>query len=205
MGNSEALNVSDADLLFRWLRDGERRAGNLLFERYFGQIQGYFLNAVGDGESRDLTQETFLRLTKSAARFAGRSTFRTFLFAIAHNVLRDHLRRRKVDFDPVADTLEDVEGLTPSRAVSAILRHHRLLACIRALPFESQQLLELYHWHGMTAADCEQILGIKAGTVRRRVHDIRLVLEAKLAEREPPRDLDQQIVDLAKLLFASGL
>ena len=97
----------DLELLARW-RDGDRRAGHLLLSRYFDQVRGFFINSVGDDEREDLIQETFRRLVGAVGSFEGRSSFRTFLFRIAHNTLIDFYRRRgrgKHDFD-----LEAVPG-----------------------------------------------------------------------------------------------
>ncbi len=51
---------------------------------------------LGDrGEADDLTQETYLRAFGGLPRFAGRSSVRTWLLAIARRVCADHVRERR--------------------------------------------------------------------------------------------------------------
>jgi DNA-directed RNA polymerase specialized sigma24 family protein len=85
--------TSDQELLRAW-RAGDREAGGTLFERHFAAIRRFFRNKV-DHQVEDLVQRTFTACVEARDRFRGDSSFRTYLFAIAHNVLRDHIRRRR--------------------------------------------------------------------------------------------------------------
>src|SRR5690606_17565980 len=137
----------DVELLERW-RAGDRKAGGELVKKYFDAIRRYFINAVGDEERKDLTNETFRRLSDAMPRYQGNSSVRTFLYRIAKNVLNDHLRRRYRQsdrgFDPLTHTVEDVEGATPSQAVERLQRYRRLVALLRALPVEIKQMMEQF-------------------------------------------------------------
>ncbi|HJT02678.1 MAG TPA: sigma-70 family RNA polymerase sigma factor [Pseudonocardiaceae bacterium] len=54
-----------------------------------------FLSHVGERtEAADLTQETYLRALQALPGFAGRSSARTWLLAIARQVAADQIRRR---------------------------------------------------------------------------------------------------------------
>lgn len=83
---------SDVDLLEAW-RSGDTKAGGELFDRHFASIHRFFHNKVGDG-LEDLVQQTFLRCTEGVERFRSDSSFRTYLFGVAHNLLREHIRRK---------------------------------------------------------------------------------------------------------------
>src|SRR5262245_44777640 len=91
----------DLALLERW-RGGDRAAGQELFARHFADIYRFFENKVG-AEADDLAQRTFLACARARDQFQGKSSFRTYLFAIARNELYDHLRARRqgaeVDFE----------------------------------------------------------------------------------------------------------
>ena len=49
---------SDAQLVARW-RQGDKSAGEALFERYYDGVARFFYNKVGE-RSADLIQKTFL-------------------------------------------------------------------------------------------------------------------------------------------------
>lgn len=181
---------SDAQLLERW-RAGDRQAGNQLVRRYHLPVSGFFKNAVGDDERQDLVQETFRGLTTAKDAFRGDAGVRSFVFGVARKVLLDHLRKRYREskhFDPLTHTVEDVDGATPSQLVAELQRSHRLLACLRALPVDTKQLLELYYWQGLGAEELGRVFAepgdasepIPAGTIRRRIHDAKKKLRACL-------------------------
>ena len=83
----------DFSLLDAW-QQGDGRAGNRLFERHFDAIYRFFANKTGN-DGADLVQRTFLGCIEARDRFRRTSSFRTFLFAIARNELRNHWRQRR--------------------------------------------------------------------------------------------------------------
>jgi RNA polymerase sigma-70 factor (ECF subfamily) len=193
----------DAALLERW-QAGDRAAGTRLIRRHHASIAGFFANSVSDDDRQDLAQQTFERITRGKQGFRGDCSVRTYFFRVARGVLVDHLRRHRKGFDPLTASLEDVGGMTPSRVVAELGRTHALLGCLRALPLEAKELLELYYWQGCTAAELGQVLEIPEGTVRRRIFDAKGRLRACLRAGAPQgeRGLDEQLRALGLLLVA---
>jgi RNA polymerase sigma factor (sigma-70 family) len=66
------------------------------FEHHMRQVYGFFAYRTGSrADAEDLTQETFERAFKAWERFdPRRAGLRTWLMAIAHNLLIDHYRSR---------------------------------------------------------------------------------------------------------------
>jgi RNA polymerase sigma-70 factor (ECF subfamily) len=88
---------TDADLLRAWA-DGNKSAGEQLFERHFEAIARFFRNKLtAEAQHEDLIQQTFLGCVEARDRFRGDASFRSFLFAIAHNQLGKHWRSRRRD------------------------------------------------------------------------------------------------------------
>jgi len=172
----------DASQLQAW-RDGDRRAGNELFQRHFEPVRRFFVNKV-DAEAAELVQKTFLRCVGAQVRFEGRSSFRTFLFAIAHNVLREHYRdRRKAERQDDIDERSVVDlGAGPSTALSAKREQRALLMALRQIPLKFQVLLELYFWERLTGPQLGEVLGIPEDTARSRLRRGKELLRASLRE-----------------------
>ncbi|EDM79451.1 RNA polymerase sigma-70 factor [Plesiocystis pacifica SIR-1] len=173
--------MDDFDLLDRW-RDGDRSAGNQLFQRHFESVNRFFENKLGQ-DVDDLVQTTFLQLTRDADKFRKQASFRTYLFAIARNqlyrYLRKHIGKKDVDFS--YKSLADMNTSPPSRLVNDE-RKLFLLDALRTLPLEQQLLIELYYWEDVSVEALAQVFEIAAPTVRTRLFRARAALRDKMAK-----------------------
>src|SRR5947199_2231303 len=68
-----------------------------LVRRYQRPITGYVFRIVGNYEaSLDVTQEVFIKVYNSLAKYSSEYKFSTWLYRIAHNAAVDHLRRNSI-------------------------------------------------------------------------------------------------------------
>lgn len=172
--------MDDLELLEKW-RAGDRSAGSELFERHFDSICRFFANKI-DRDVDDLVQRTFTACVEGKERFRGQSTFRTYLFGVAHNVLRSHLRKRKRDgdrFELGVTSVHDL-GLSPTVLIAQKREQMLTLQALRHIPVEHQIVLELYYWENMTAAELGEVLDIPEGTARGRIRRAKQLLEEQL-------------------------
>ncbi len=170
---------SDAVLFAAW-RAGDARAGAELFERHYSAIARFFRNKV-DVDAPDLIQKTFLGCLESRERVRGDSSFRTYLFAVAHNTLYKHLRSRSRS--PLDFGVTSIHDLRPTATALLVRRgeERALLQALRQIPVEHQITLELYYWEQLTAAEIAAIQAIPEGTVRTRLRRAKQLLEQALA------------------------
>lgn len=159
---------SDGELLRAW-HQGDKNAGQALFRRHYDAVSRFFRNKVP--EPKDFVQRTFLACLENAGRFRGDSSFRTFLFAIANNVLRKHYRsqrgpRGKVDLGTVS--VEDL-GQSPSRVVAESEQKRLLLRALRRLNVDHQVPLELHYWEHLKMVEIAEVLELPVGTVKTRI------------------------------------
>jgi RNA polymerase sigma-70 factor (ECF subfamily) len=195
MAGVDPPSRTEMELLTAW-QAGDRRAGQLLVARYYPQVRRFFINAVEDRHRADLVQETFQRLVKSVQRFEGRSSFRTYLYRIARNTLNEHLKRSYRGtgaFDPLEHSVVDIHGISPSGAVMDLQRHQRLLECIRSLPVETKQLLELYCWQDLTASELAEVFDVPETTIRNRLAAARKRLHDAMQATDGVRHSDAQL------------
>src|SRR5687767_6167045 len=84
----------DEDLVAQAQR-GDREAFAVLYDRYLARVHGYCYRLLGEREAaEDATTDTFMRaLTALPACRTG--SFRSWLFAITHNVIADEWRRQR--------------------------------------------------------------------------------------------------------------
>jgi len=172
----------DADLLEAW-RQGDRQAATTLFNRYFAAITRFFANKRSR-DIDDLVQKTFEALVKGRDRIKSSRSFRSYLFGIAHNVLRAHLRTRaREPIDWTTTTLHDL-GETAEVLVVEREEERALLQGLRRIPIASQTLLELYYWEELSVGELAQALDTRTGTIKSRLHRARKQLKTALARLE---------------------
>lgn len=177
-----APTADDDVLLAAWL-GGDRSAGHRLFDRYYDAITQFFYHKVGD-HSGDLIQRTFLGCVESLPRFQGRTSFRSYLFAIAYRQLCRHFRERsreRPQLDLSLASLLDLQASAPA-VIGRREEVRLLLACLRQLPLESQVLLELYYWEQMSTEEIAEVLAAPAATIRTRLMRARQHLDRTMRE-----------------------
>jgi RNA polymerase sigma factor (sigma-70 family) len=198
MPGTEFEATDDLSLLTAW-RDGDRRAGRALVERHYESIARFMHNKVGE-HAQDLIQAVFLACVESRDRFRGDSSFRTFLFSIAHHVLLKHLRRvYRSDATAVEIGEACAHEMTPSPSAMLQQRQEQrlLLEALRRVPFDCQEVLELHYWERMTTEEMAAILDIPVGTVRSRLQRGRRLLRQQLERlAESPELLASTLADL---------
>lgn len=163
-------------------RQGDVSAGERLFDRHADAVARFFENKV-QRSAEDLVQTTFLRMIEGIERLRADEAFRAFVFAVARNVLREHLREllRGRQIDPAVDSMAALDP-GPSTALGMRQEHQLMLEGLRHLSIDDQILLELFYWEELGGSEIARILGIPASSTRRRLSEARARLDAKMAE-----------------------
>lgn len=172
---------NDLALLTAW-QEGNKAAGSELFGRHFESLYRFFASKVGD-EADELIQQTFVAALEGSERFRGDASVRTWLFAIARNILRQWAwahERASLRLDSRAELSIADLGLSPSSAIDLARQHRQLAAGLQRLPIDSQIILELFYWERLTGAEIGVVLGVPEGTIRGRIARARTQLRAEL-------------------------
>lgn len=172
-------------------------------------LRGFCYRMLGSvSEAEDAVQETMLRAWKAADAFAGRSSMRTWLFRIAHNVCVDmhrapQRRARPMDLGPSTrvgqhslDVLEDTRWVQPvaddtvleemaDPADLAVARESIRLAFVAALqhlPAKQRAALVLCDVFRWPAVDAATLLDTTTASVNSALQRARATLAARQAE-----------------------
>ena len=139
-------------------------------------------------DAEDLTQDVFVRVFRSLHRFQP-GTFEGWLHRITTNLFLDGARRRqKIRFDGLADgSAERLPSAwpTPSEALADADLDHDVAAALAALPPEFRAAVVLCDIEGLSYEEISEVLDVKIGTVRSRIHRGRAQLRAALDHRRP--------------------
>ncbi len=187
----------DRALLLAW-QAGDKRAGGALIDRYLSSMLRFFRNKVRDGnQAEELTQRTFKGAVEGVLRFRDGASVRTWLFAIARNILRqwaEEMARARGRQGELGDTSVADLGAGPSTMVAKRREQRLMLEGLRQLPIESQLVLELFYWEQMTAKQIGEVLDCPEGTARSRLRKAKLELRGTLdALARDPGELESTV------------
>ncbi len=185
---------SDQACVEAW-RAGDAAAGEELFTRHFQAVSRFFRNKFSTGID-DLIQQTFVALVEGRERLRADRSFRSYLFGIAHNVMRAHLRAldRARQFDPASSSILELDP-SPSTMHAQKQEQRLLLLGLRRIPLEHQIVLELVYWEGLNAAEIAEVVGAPHSTVRSRIQRARTLLEEAIAGLGSSSELRRSTLD----------
>ena len=180
--------LADEDLMT--LVDGkDPDAFEVFYDRHGGAAYSLAHRIVGDpGMAEDVTQEAFLSIWRSRARFdAARGSVRAWALGIVRNRAIDALRsasRPAPKLDRDDDAALESQPAGERTEVEAIRRETagRLREALGVLPREQSRVIELAYFGGFSHSEIAEMLGAPLGTIKGRM---RLGLEkirATLAE-----------------------
>ena len=195
---------SDESLMLRY-QEGDARAFTVLVERHRRPIFHFVLRYVRDPvAAEDVTQDTFLRVVRSADNYVREAKFTTWLFTIARNLCVDAARRGKhrnmASLDAPVDR-HNAEGASKIDFVAsggpAVDRQViggelklRMQEAIAALPEEQREIFLLREVADLQFNEIAEIVGVPENTVKSRMRYALEKLREALAEY---RDLAEEV------------
>ena len=171
--------ISDEALMLEF-QGGSREAFEQLFARYRGPLYGYFRRRLnGDRRAEDLTQETFLAVIRAADHYEARALVRTYLFAIAMNLLAAERRKRFRDSPQGQPSPEPATTNAPDAAVW-------VRQALEKLDESEREILMRREYEQLSYAEIADLLKLPVNTVRSRLFRARMAMKGFL---EPERKL----------------
>jgi len=173
---------SDEELLSLHVA-GTPGAFDVLIGRYAGELYGFLHRFVGNAAAADdLVQETFLQVHLAADTFDATRPFKPWLYTIAANKARDHLRSRvrRQEYSLNATGPGDEEAAEIHRVpaeqepleerVAEEERRELVHQTIAKMPEHLRLILVLGYFQQLPYAQIADILDIPVGTVKSRLH-----------------------------------
>jgi len=161
---------SDPELAARFL-GGEERAAAELMERHAPAVARFLYSAGADRDDLDdLVQETFFRAFRRLDTWRQESGFRSWLFTIASNQLKDAVRRRKGMRVLSLEGWDAPHTTAPDAVVEADETAERLRQGIAALPRLQREVFLRRVQGGEDYAAIAAALGTTAGAARVHYH-----------------------------------
>ncbi|HHY93796.1 MAG TPA: sigma-70 family RNA polymerase sigma factor [Firmicutes bacterium] len=151
-----------------------------LMRRFGDKVLHLAYSYLGDRFwAEDVAQEVFFRVYLSLDRFRGDSSYYTWIYRIAVNLCRDHLRLRahepsvEIPAPGPVSTAPDPEETVLDRS-----EQEELWQAVCSLPLAYREAIVLHYYHELPLKDVARVLNVSPTTMRVRLFRAR----RKLAE-----------------------
>lgn len=174
-------------------QDGDSGAFNLLVWRWEKPLYNFVYKYVGDATlAEDLTQDTFLRVLKSIRKYNYQGSLSTWLYRIAINLCKDHLKRKRLPMVSmhdyyttgsgeriyVQDRIRDEAARTDDSLMDEE-REELVRRLLAGLPEEERIVILLKEYQELTFREIAEVLDVPDGTVKSRLyHGLRSMRES---------------------------
>ena len=159
----------DKQLLAR-IAGGDKEALRVLYDRHApGLLRFVETRSIDRNDAADIVHDCMIDVWKSADRFGGRSTVKSWIYSIARNksVDRNRKRGRTVLKEPDETVADD--GLRPDEVVAAFQDAEGLRACISRLSEKHRTAIHLAFFEDLTYAEIAAMEGCPVGTIKTRI------------------------------------
>jgi RNA polymerase sigma-70 factor (ECF subfamily) len=176
--------IERSDELIARISRGDADALEDLYLRNRSALLSYLRVLTSNLElAEEILQDTLYAVWSGAERFTGRSSGRTWLFAIARRRARDLLRRKSLPLlDVSALDTHPAIAPEPDDVVLAMESADALMECFDRLSAIHREVLMLTFVHGLSYLELSEVLAIPIGTVKSRLfaakRELRRLLEA---------------------------
>jgi RNA polymerase sigma-70 factor (ECF subfamily) len=199
---------------------GDQTAFATLVEPHRRELQVHCYRMLGSfTDAEDLVQETLLRAWRRRETFAGRSTFRAWLYRIATNACLDHLERHRrrpgengevTWLQPFPDRLLEQAAPPDAEPDATVVARETIelafLVAVQHLPPRQRAVLMLRDVLGWSAAESAAVLEVSVASVNSALQRARATLREHLPRRRsewsPPGPTEEERSVLQRFMDA---
>ncbi len=171
----------DDETLIARFRGGERRAFDELVARHEKAIFRMALRSLRDqADAEDVTQRAFVQAFRRLDGFRGDSSFRTWLYRIAFNLVVTHAR----DAGRARRAMQSLDAPPPAAPVERDESSRRLRAAVAQLPLKQRLVVELRIYDELPFREVAQIADCSEDAAKMNFHHALKKLRVLLQENE---------------------
>lgn len=177
-------SLTDDELMQRVSCKDDDRAFDLLYRRHARRLMGFFFRQLDRNEAvaADFTQDAFMRVWTARDKFTG-TTFRTWLFTIAFNLIKNHIRH-SVHQKQYEQFVAKHQAVTEDSKIIETLDEKAFADALRQelerLSSDARLLFSLRFEEELSVPQIAEVMAIPEGTVKSRLHTLTQTLKKKL-------------------------
>jgi RNA polymerase sigma-70 factor (ECF subfamily) len=157
---------------------GQPQGFQWLLAQYGPRLRAYFLRVTrSNADADDLLQDIFVKLIERIKDYKHNARFESWLFTVAANLARDHIRRtsrnarqlQTADDQNVIDFVTTDQNL-PDQLVQQAEQHDLLKKALSQLPMPDRDIVLLRHYGQLSFKELAEHFKMPLGTVLAKVH-----------------------------------
>ena len=168
------MNEPLDNIIMLSVKAGDIDKMGLLFNRYHRLLYNFLFHMTYNREaSEDMVQNVFYRMLKYRHTFTGNGEFRIWMYHLARNVLKDHMKnRKKTSTKDNIDALADKTGGGDPADEPFGKKQDKLqlYQAMEKLKDEDREILTLSKFQELKYQEIARIMDMNEGTVKVRVH-----------------------------------
>jgi RNA polymerase sigma factor (sigma-70 family) len=150
------------------MTDSELRAA---METHHSESYGWALSccARSSVEAEAVLQTVYLKVLMGKARYDGKSSFKTWLFAVIRRTAADERRRqmlRRLSLDRRQVRPDLVAAERPDEVVYRAELQRLVREALTQLPRRQREVLQLVFYHDLSLAEAAQVMNVSLGSAR---------------------------------------
>lgn len=139
-------------------------------------------------EAEEVLQETYLKILDGRAKFDGRSSLKTWRFAVIRRTAVGRRRKRWLRALALGRWSNGRPGPDPAPSPESVIceseARRALREALQALPARQREVLHLVFYQDLTVEEASRVLGISVGTARTHYHRGKEQLRQRLFQGE---------------------
>jgi RNA polymerase sigma factor (sigma-70 family) len=162
------INQTDEKSLLLQLKNGDERAFEILYNNYKFRIAGNLFKLLkSDDLVKEITQELFFKIWEVRAHIDQEKSFKSYLFRIAENLVRDYFRKVAKDRRLLAKIVASSSELYLHIEEDMLSKEdaQKLQEAINLMPPQRKMVFTLCKLEGKSYREVEEIMGINAKTI----------------------------------------
>jgi RNA polymerase sigma-70 factor (ECF subfamily) len=155
------------------VKAGDLDKMSLLFERYHRALFAFLYHSTGQAAlSEDMVQMVFYRMLKYSSTFTGEGEFRTWMYHIARNVLKDTVRKNQRIVYQNEELIRDslFSDLSADMHLEKKQEAEMIHEALAKLNPEYREVLILSRFQELSYQEIAEILNTSEGNIKVRVH-----------------------------------
>jgi len=174
--------------LLNLLKNGDHRAFEQLFERYAQKVFVFSLTYLKDeDEAQEVVQEVFLKIWLNRTNLKTDTSFQSYLFTIAFNLIRKSFNRKARNDQymlEVIDTLDAGQDVVDYETNYGLITE-KLEQFIGKMPEKRKMIFILRKKQGRSVREIAEEMGISVKTVENQITEAMKYLKTRFEEELP--------------------